>query len=97
MEHVEPKFCRTNFHQSQIFGERNTAFVNTSNPEKSNWFRYVRPAGFRERRNVVSVFKNGEMYFVSTRDIDKGQEVLFWTDDPNLAWDNNQTDSTGNF
>ena len=57
--------------------------MTTANPEKSNWFRYVRPASTRKDRNVVSVFKNGEMFFISSKDIAKGQEILYWTDIPN--------------
>ena len=69
----------------QIFGKCNdtTTYMTTANPEKSNWFRYVRPASTRKDRNVVSVFKNGEMFFISSKDIAKGHEILYWTDIPN--------------
>ena len=84
----------------QIFGPNNRRrYVSTVNPEKSNWFRYLRPAPSRDQRNLAVVFRppSGSatddedetqplLYFVSLKNIDAGEELLFWTDDPDLMW-----------
>ena len=69
-------------------------YVNTTNPEKSNWLRYVRPAPSREMRNVVTVHKNNELYFITSRDILKGEEILYWTDDPDMMWSKKRSEKS---
>ena len=61
-------------------------YISTTNPEKSNWVRYIRPAPTRKQRNVSSVFKDDSVYFVACRNITKGDEILYWMDDPDLLW-----------
>ena len=61
-------------------------YISTTNPEKSNWVRYIRPAPTRKQRNVSSVFKDDSVYFVACRNIAKGDEILYWMDDPDLLW-----------
>ena len=61
--------------------------MSTTNPEKSNWVRYIRPAPSRKERNVATVYKDDDcLYFVTCRDIPKGDELFYWTDDPGLMW-----------
>ena len=71
-------------------GSRN--YVSTTNPEKSNWVRYIRPAQTRKQRNVATIFKDDSLYFVSCRNISKGEEILYWTDDPELVWTKKKAD-----
>ena len=35
------------------------------------------------------------MYFVVSREIGKGQEIQFWTDDPNVIWSKKHAEKTG--
>ncbi len=71
----------------QVFAEDGRRlYVSTVNPEKSNWVRYLRPAPSRKQRNVAAVVKDDLLYFVTTRDLRKGEEVLYWIDDPDLMW-----------
>ena len=62
------------------------------NPEKSNWLRYVRPAPTRRQRNVATVVKEDQLYFVTLRDLNEGDEILYWTDDPDLMWTKKRAD-----
>ena len=61
-------------------------YVSTTNPEKSNWVRYIRPAPTRKQRNVAAVYKDDQLYFITSRNISKGEEILYWMDDPDLLW-----------
>lgn len=61
-------------------------YVSTVNPEKSNWLRYLRPAPNRKARNLAAVVREDKLYFVTTRDIHKDEEILYWIDDPDLMW-----------
>ena len=69
-----------------IANDGSKKYISTTNPEKSNWVRYIRPAPTRKQRNVSSVFKDDSMYFVACRNITKGDEILYWMDDPDLLW-----------
>ena len=67
-------------------------YISTSNPEKSNWVRYIRPAPTRKQRNVAVVYKDDQLYFITCRNISKGEEILYWTDDPDLLWTKKKSD-----
>ena len=71
----------------QIISNNGTRkYVSTTNPEKSNWVRYIRPAPTRKQRNVAAIYKDDNLYFVSCRNITKGEEIFYWMDDPDLLW-----------
>ena len=64
-----------------------TILLNTSNPEKSNWIRFVRPAPARELRNVVSIVReDNQLYFVAIRDLKPEEEMFYWVEDPDPVW-----------
>ena len=67
-------------------------YVSTTNPEKSNWVRYIRPAPTRKQRNVAAVYKDEQLYFICSRNISKGEEILYWMDDPDLLWTKKKSD-----
>ncbi len=54
--------------------------------------RYIRPAPTRKQRNVAAVFKDGNLYFVTCRNLQKGEEMLYWVDDPDLLWTKKKCD-----
>lgn len=82
-------------------------FISTSNKNEANWLRYIRPAPTRDQRNVVVVWLGGqqqeelidernanvnEVYFITTRDIDEGCELFYWSDHMNSAWGRKKID-----
>lgn len=78
-------------------------FISTSNKNESNWLRYIRPAPTRDQRNVVIVWIGAqdeeegasnvhEVYFVTTREIDEGSELFYWSDHMNSAWGRKKID-----
>jgi len=71
----------------QIFAEDGGRhYVSTVNAEKSNWMRYLRPAEERGERNLAAVVKGEKLFFVTTKSLEEGEELLFWIDDPDLMW-----------
>ncbi|KAJ8682037.1 hypothetical protein QAD02_017829 [Eretmocerus hayati] len=72
-----------------------TSYISTTNPLNSNWIRYIRPAETREDRNIVVVNKSGQLYLVTSKSIDPGAELLYWSDSQSTAWTRkNKTDKT---
>ncbi|KAF6203087.1 hypothetical protein GE061_003501 [Apolygus lucorum] len=55
-------------------------YLSTSDPEKSNWIRWLCPAPTRHDRNVVPLEREGKLYFVTTAPIDSGSEMYFWAE-----------------
>lgn len=64
----------------EIQTERYHGFINTENVEESNWIRFVRPAPTRDERNVIVVCKNDELYLVAIKNLQIGDEILYWQD-----------------
>ena len=46
----------------------------------------MRPAPEREDRNITIMVQNKQLYFVSIKDISKGDELLYWADDHITLW-----------
>ena len=77
----------------QVFtDDHRKLYFSTVNPEKSNWLRYLRPATNRKQRNVAAIVKRDRLYFVTTRDLVEGEELLYWIDDPDLMWTKKRAD-----
>ena len=72
-------------------------YISTSNPEKSNWVRYIRPAPARKQRNVAAVYKDDQLFFITCRNISKGEEILYWMDDPDLLWTKKKCEKKSKF
>lgn len=64
----------------EVQTEKYHGFVCTENVEESNWMRFVRPASTREERNVTVMCRNDELYFVTIKDLQGGDELLYWQD-----------------
>ncbi|XP_011302512.1 uncharacterized protein [Fopius arisanus] len=72
-----------------------TSYISTTNPLKSNWLRYMRPAETKDERSVVVIIENGKLYFVTTQNITPGSELTYWADSQSSAWTRkNKTDKT---
>lgn len=64
----------------EVYNDKVHTFINTESLEESNWIRYVRPAPSRDERNIAVVCKSDELFITSVRDIQKGEELLYWQD-----------------
>ncbi|XP_064595822.1 histone-lysine N-methyltransferase PRDM9-like [Liolophura sinensis] len=53
-------------------------FVDASNPELSNWMRFVNCARTESEQNLTAFQYMGEVYYRSHVDIEEGQELLVW-------------------
>lgn len=70
-------------------------YVSTTNPLKSNWIRYIRPAETKEERSVAVITKQGELHLVTTQNIISGMELTYWADSQSSAWTRkNKVDKT---
>ena len=59
------------------------SFISTSNPEKCNWLRNLKPASSKEESNLNGFTKKGALFFTTYTEVQAGQEMLFWIDDWN--------------
>lgn len=50
--------------------------------ETSNWCRFIRPAQSREDRNLSVIIKENNIYFISIKLLNDGDELLYWQDSP---------------
>lgn len=80
-----PDDCSMQFVMETYDGTRSTYF-SMEDKNKSNWFRYVRPAPTRDARNLIIVSTDTGVYFVTCKEIADGCELLYWSDDCNSAW-----------
>lgn len=63
-----------------------SAFVATDNRNTTNWLGLVRPAASAEECNVQLVADAGRMFYVTTRALEVGEELVYWSDAVNSAW-----------
>lgn len=68
-------------HVWEIHNENGNVYISTESAESSNWGRFLRPAGAREERNVAAISRESKLYFVTTKLVNKGEELLYWQDD----------------
>lgn len=73
-------------HIWEVHEDKSTIYLNTEDPQKSNWLRFIRPAPEKEGRNITLLVKNEKLLFVSTVDIPVGSELLYWADDHTTSW-----------
>lgn len=75
-----------------------TSYISTTNPLKSNWVRYMRPADTKEERSVIVLTRKGELHFVTTQNIAPGTELTYWADSQSSTWTRkNKMDKTSQF
>lgn len=60
-------------------------YINTERVAASNWIRFIRPASTRDERNLAVISKEDKLYFVSTKQINAGEELLYWQECPNTT------------
>lgn len=70
----------------QVLEDKKPTYLNTEDPQKSNWLRFMRPAPERERRNITLAVQDKKLIFVATVDIPVGGELLYWADDHITSW-----------
>ncbi|XP_066595787.1 uncharacterized protein [Prorops nasuta] len=63
-----------------------TSYISTTNPLKSNWIRYIRPAETKEERSVAVITKQGSLHLITTQNITSGMELTYWADSQSSAW-----------
>ena len=73
------------YHNSQVFDESGvSSYIDGSDPKYGNWMSLIQCARSREEQNLKLrqqvTHKGVQLYFVVTRDIDHGQELLVWYD-----------------
>ncbi|KAJ1531869.1 hypothetical protein ONE63_000518 [Megalurothrips usitatus] len=66
--------------------EKHVKYLNTEDPQKSNWLRFIRPAPERHERNITLSVKDEQLYFISIVEIPEGSELLYWADDHISSW-----------
>ncbi|XP_041352285.1 PR domain zinc finger protein 4-like [Gigantopelta aegis] len=62
----------------KIFFEDYFSVLDISDEDESNWLMFVKPARNALEQNLVAFQKDEEIYFVTCKDIEPGQELLFW-------------------
>ncbi|XP_015595304.1 uncharacterized protein LOC107267762 [Cephus cinctus] len=73
-------------HIWEIDNNGKTSYLSTTNPLRSNWIRYMRPAETRKEGSVAVVTKHGELYLVTTQKISCGMELTYWAESQSSAW-----------
>lgn len=66
-----------------------STFINVDDDMKSNWLKYVRPAPSINDRNTVLVREDNEIFFVTSKEVAVGDELLYWSDKCNTRWKKN--------
>ncbi|KAL6442072.1 hypothetical protein ACFW04_002413 [Cataglyphis niger] len=74
-------------HIWEIDNNGKSVYISTTDPLKSNWIRYLRPAETKDKRNVAMLTtKQGELHFVTTQNIISGMELTYWADSQSSTW-----------
>ncbi|KAK2714246.1 uncharacterized protein LOC136039763 isoform X2 [Artemia franciscana] len=76
----------------EVYGESGKHYVSILDPQRSNWFRYLRPAPTREERNLAAVVRGDLLYLLSIVELKDGDELLYWVDDPSPVWAKKKVD-----
>lgn len=61
-------------------------YFNLESLEDSNWFRHLKPSSSRVERNCNVLFINDKIYLVTCKDVQNGEELLYWIDDVPGCW-----------
>ncbi|XP_077260282.1 uncharacterized protein LOC143896342 isoform X2 [Temnothorax americanus] len=73
-------------HIWEIDNNGKSTYISTTDPLKSNWIRYVRPAETKEKRSIAVIAKHGQLYFVATQNIVSGMELTYWVESQSSMW-----------
>ncbi|KAL1513230.1 hypothetical protein ABEB36_002666 [Hypothenemus hampei] len=55
-------------------------YLNTEDCQSSNWMRFVKPAPTRDERNLTVAISDNNLFLVSIKEIQPGDELLYWQD-----------------
>ncbi|EGI62206.1 PR domain zinc finger protein 4 [Acromyrmex echinatior] len=73
-------------HIWEIDNNGKSTYISTTDPLKSNWIRYIRPADTKEKRSLAVIAKHGQLYFVATKNIALGMELTYWVESQSSTW-----------
>ncbi|XP_018340322.1 PREDICTED: uncharacterized protein LOC108747396 isoform X2 [Trachymyrmex septentrionalis] len=73
-------------HIWEIDNNGKSTYISTTDPLKSNWIRYIRPADTKEKRSLAVIAKHGQLYFVTTKNIALGMELTYWVESQSSTW-----------
>ncbi|XP_018022097.1 uncharacterized protein LOC108678240 isoform X2 [Hyalella azteca] len=64
----------------RVYNENNELdhYIDGQNTSRSNWMRFVNPAMSAHTQNLVACQHDGEIFFITTRTIQAGTELLVW-------------------
>lgn len=65
----------------EIYSDKAPIYLNTEDYQESNWLRFIRPASNRENRNVAAVSTSKQLFFITTKEVLAGKELVYWQDD----------------
>lgn len=59
------------------------SWIDASDPGSGNWLKYVRSCSDDRQRNVRAIQgRDDRIYYMATRDVDVGRELLLYNDEP---------------
>ncbi|XP_018306131.1 uncharacterized protein, partial [Mycetomoellerius zeteki] len=73
-------------HIWEIDNNGKSTYISTTDPLKSNWIRYIRPAETKEKRSLAVIAKHSQLYFVTTQNITLGMELTYWVESQSSTW-----------
>lgn len=64
----------------EVHSDKYHSFINTESIKYANWIKFVRPAPTREERNVSVICIDNELFLITIKNINAGEEILYWQD-----------------
>ena len=52
--------------------------VHNGSEETANWMRFVQQAKSSHQQNLVAYQQGGDIYFITTKDVEPNTELLYW-------------------
>lgn len=77
--------CTMKFIIEAYDGTKST-YYSLEDENNSNWLRFIRPANTKSERNVAVVISDKNIFFVTSTNIEDGDELIYWSDDCNSSW-----------
>lgn len=73
----DPYACLPYKHNGYLFYLNETTMIDAADPSRSNWTRYINCARTADELNLKSVQIENRIFFITTRAISAGEELLF--------------------
>ena len=80
-EHIKAINISENMALENLWLLGDGSLINTKDPEKCNWLKYLKPASKKEEGNLVGLSRKGLLFFMTTKDIKAEEELSFWIDE----------------